>query len=238
MLEAAYLIAEFGIIVVILTIFVWLTLRMRKTDEDTKEHNRRLIERHQEAGSERDKKLMQMILSLSGTHTRREEKENTRVNLLVNNLLQKLVLDTNGTRAVYVGFHNGGVGAHGRGLQKMSILHETVSKNTEPVMHEFQNLPRTFLPGVMERIEKGGKYFVSDLEALRDSDPAMYYHCKQRAVKSFMLQSVQDNERGVLGFVLLEFKYGIEINADYGLQRRVKETALKIGAVLAVSKNA
>jgi len=245
--EIAMLIANIGLMPVIIAFFIWSFYQSRKADNETRQHNQQLVEKQQEENRQHDEKIMQLVMQLSGSvnqvkeqtavvHTKDEEEANTKLNLTINNWLNKLLADTKGSHAMFVAFHNGGRDNVGRYLQKMSITHESVDGYTVPIMAELQNFPRNYLPHTIADLESAGNRYVNDIETIKDFDPNTYCLCSPRGVKSFMAQAVQTADKKTLGFIALEFKAQTDCQEDKTVQRKLRDIALKIGGILEVTE--
>jgi len=238
-------VAAFGIIPVVIGFIIFFVLWTRKSENETRNHYRSLLDEHRSESKNRNEEMMRMLVNThssinsvkeqtSTVHSKEEEKEATRINIFIQQTLTKLAIDVNANHSLYVTFHNGGRGSDGRYFQRMSISHEYVDRYTLPIMGELQNFPRTYLPITMQELELFGQRYVSDVEKIKESDINAYNLCSPRGVKSFMVQAVKTADKKMLGFIVLEWTTMTDTSGR-AVQRKLRDAAVKISGAIEVT---
>ena len=240
----AHAIATFGIIPVVIGFIIFFILWTRKSDNETKKHYRSLLDEHRAESKTRNERIMEILVRThSGVnsvkentklHTKDEEKEGVRISTSINAWLKRLIKDTRANRAVHMLFHNGAKDVTGRGLPKLSIMHEQFDSWSTPIMGDIQNYPRSFFPFALSSIESPGYYYINDIEMIKELEPTTYHFFKPRGVKSFIAQSIQSLDKRTLGFILLEFNADTDCESDKTIQKSIRSAATRIGAALEI----
>jgi hypothetical protein len=252
MMEIANAIATFGLIPVVVAFFIYYIIMARKSNNKMQNDLNETMKRHSDENGRRNKETLDMMLQLIGhvnegvagvaentksVHTKAEEDENTRVNLGITQWLNKLVADTGANHAIYVVYHNGGRMNSNRYMQRMSISHESFDRYTTPLMQDLQNFPRTFLAVTVKEVSENGYRYVDDVADIVDSDPNVFNLCEPRGVKSFAVAGVRTSDQANLGFIVLEFKNQTNVSQNKGIQKKLRDAAIKIGTALEITKN-
>ena len=147
-LDVVKVIAEVGILIVcsamVVTIF-WLNYKRNNSKEDKKDD--KLEEIMDKIQQQNDLLVKQIINGIVGHNLSTEENAIlTHVEDQINDYLKDVQLKTNATRVCLVRYHNGTKGMDGLSFLKMSMTNEYVKIGIKPIMSEFQNYFRSFLP--------------------------------------------------------------------------------------------
>ena len=147
-IEVAKTIAELGIMVVcsalVVTIF-WLNYKRSNNKDDKKDD--KIDDIMNKIQEQNDMLVNQIIKGVTG-HTLSSEENTvlTQVELQINDCLKRVQQKTNASRVSLVRYHNGNKGMDGLSFLKMSMTNECVKIGIQPIMQEFQNYFRSFLP--------------------------------------------------------------------------------------------
>ena len=178
-----------------------------------------------------------IVRNTQHTHPGKEEEENRRCNALVMNLLDCLKNKTEANRVSCFIYHNGGYSVTGRSFQKMSMLYELVDGKTVSVMSSYQNIPRTMLFSLTQRLSEQGHYDIPNIEDIKDSDTVTYQAFKSRGANAAYCGVIKDSYKNILGFVVVE--YTVDKCKDEEKTRElIKDKISKISAALEVNPDA
>lgn len=205
-------IITYGIIPVALAVAIsFIILAFKKISDNNKEqieYNEKQLEFNQSQSELLANILSAMVSVKKDTnhgHSHEEEEENRRINILINQQLQRLLLHTNANRVCCFLYHNGGYAVTGRSFQKMSIMFEQIDKNTVSVMSDYQNVPRMLYSILFQKITEQGYYYIEDMKDIEKIDAVTCQSFKTRGTKAAFIRGIIDANKTVLGFITVEF---------------------------------
>ena len=212
------------------------TEKQLKIQEDDAREKREIERSKLEA--ERYEKLVNIIVEVvqrGPVHTVEEQERDREIHETVQHYLDCLVKE-GADRAFYFTFHNGGKDAMGRGLLKMSMFSESVSRG-QHIISGFQNVPRSMLPVVYKKLDESGDYYIKNVEDIQDVDQIVYNFMKGHGAKSAMFRVIKRDDGLMLGYV------GVEFNTlDYDFEKQKKNLCKKAdriaGAMLYIKEHA
>lgn len=241
--EILDLIITYGIIPVALAVAVaFIILAFKKINENNKkqtEYNQEQLEFNQTQSKLLADVLSAMVSVKSDTHhghSYEEEEENRRVNMLINQQLQRLLLHANANRVCCFLYHNGGYAVTGRSFQKMSIMFEQIDENTVSVMGDYQNVPRMLYSILFQKITEQGYYYIENIQDIEKIDPVTCQSFKARGTKAAFIRGIIDVNKTVLGFITVEFSTN-EYKDLEDLKGCLLNKALMISGLLQGNKN-
>ena len=169
-------------------------------------------EKENQAKFEQQTELMQKLLDKENdlpvkVHTKEEEEEVNKINDFVRDQIDKLRKDTGANRIGFYTFHNGSYfSGSSIPFAKMSLYSESLDFVSAPVMMLYQNMPQQLMPGVIKEISDDGRYYIDDIEKIRESDSSTYHILTARGTRHALIQGVRDNIKGMyLGFISVEY---------------------------------
>lgn len=204
-LEIVKAIGDFGILIVIAGLFLFLSYRNNKTQSEI---TQKLF----------DKVLEQMKICAGG-HVLTEEEDKTAIKIdnAINLLIHNAVVDLNCSRIFVVRYHNGGKDMNSVSFLKLSVTNESVNHGYKPVMSEFQNQFRSIVGYPVNEIERTGHSYVTDIENIKEYDIGTYELLKSRGVHSYYAHALTNSRNYVIGSVLVLY------NADSGVKENQEE---------------
>ena len=191
-IEVAKTIAELGIMIVcsalVVTIF-WLNYKRGNNKDDKKDD--KIDDIMNKIQEQNDMLVNQIIKGVTG-HTLSSEENAvlTQVELQINDCLKRVQQKTNASRVSLVRYHNGNKGMDGLSFLKMSMTNECVKIGIQPIMQEFQNYFRSFLPYWIHQLDQTGKCYIDDIEDIKDIDTNSYEYLKTRGVHQLRTKKV------------------------------------------------
>lgn len=208
--------------------------RQDQQDELMEQRQKEQDERAKQQDEMFSKALEVIVNGQSHVHTQAEENVTSKFTNFVHLNLEKLVKCVKCSRAYFVIYHNGTWSNNGISLPKMSIINEAFSDyGMESIMPQLQSIPRGFLPGLDNILEKEGKVFYRDIERLREKDPISYSWFTLHGTKALAVFPVRDITKEYnIGFVAVEY-YG-EIPADI-TDKTIKISASKVAEGIAAA---
>lgn len=232
-IEVAKTIAELGIMVVcsalVVTIF-WLNYKRSNNKDDKKDDKiDNIMNKIQE---QNDMLVNQIIKGVTG-HTLSSEENTvlTQVELQINDCLKIVQQKTNASRVSLVRYHNGNKGMDGLSFLKMSMTNECVKIGIQPIMQEFQNYFRSFLPYWIHQLDKTGKCYIDDIEDIKDIDTNSYEYLKTRGVQAKYGISVKNKEGYPIGFICIEYLDKKDVDKEQ-VEKCLVDKQIKIGTLL------
>ena len=228
--EIMGLIAQYGLVPVIVGAIVYIavlvTIKRIDAKKQKQEADARLQEQEQadnakleeqriekekekarlEAEAKRDQQLIEAFKDLiqGPKHTVEEQKENKRINQCIVRQLDCLIKE-GADRAYMFSFHNGGMDVLGRGFLKMSMTEEDVDSNVVPIMARYQNMPRMLFPKLYEQLDENDFYNVEDVNAIQREDPFTYQFMIEHGAKAAMFRAIKREDGLMIGFVGMEY---------------------------------
>lgn len=206
-IEVVKAIAEVGVLVVcaamVITIF-WLNYKRNNDKEDKKDD--KLDEIMKRVQEQNDLLVKEIISGITG-HTLSNEENSmlTQVEDKINEYLKIVQQETNATRVCLIRYHNGNRGMDGLSFLKMSMTNEYVKIGIKPIMSEFQNYFRSFLPHWTYELNKFGKCYIDDIEDIKETDANSYEYFTARGVEAKYGIAIKNSIGHAIGFICLEF---------------------------------
>lgn len=236
-IEVAKTIAELGIMIVcsalVITIF-WLNYKRNNNKEDKKDDEiDDIVNRIQE---QNDMLVNEIIKGVVG-HTLSNEENNmlTQVEIQINDCLKRVQQKTNASRVSLIRYHNGNKGMDGLSFLKMSMTNECVKIGIQPIMQEFQNYFRSFLPYWIHQLDEKGKCYIDDIEDIKDIDANSYEYFKNRGVQAKYGIAVKNAEGYSIGFICIEYLDKNDVNKEQ-IEKCLLDKQIKIGTLLNLKK--
>ena len=183
-----------------------------------------------------DMLVNQIIKGVTG-HTLSSEENTvlTQVELQINDCLKRVQQKTNASRVSLVRYHNGNKGMDGLSFLKMSMTNECVKIGIQPIMQEFQNYFRSFLPYWIHQLDKTGKCYIDDIEDIKDIDTNSYEYLKTRGVQAKYGIAVKNSEGYSIGFICIEYLDKNDVNKEQ-IEKCLLDKQIKIGTLLNLKK--
>ena len=236
-IEVAKTIAELGIMIVcsalVITIF-WLKYKRNNNKEDKKDDKiDDIVNRIQE---QNDLLVNEIIKGVTG-HTLSNEENNmlTQVEIEINECLKRVQQKTNASRVSLIRYHNGNKGMDGLSFLKMSMTNECVKIGIQPIMQEFQNYFRSFLPYWIHQLDEKGKCYIDDIEDIKDIDANSYEYFRNRGVQAKYGIAVKNSEAYSIGFICIEYLDKNDVNKEQ-IEKCLLDKQIKIGTLLNLKK--
>jgi hypothetical protein len=168
-------------------------------------------EKENHAQFEQQTQLIQKLLDKEDNlpvkvHTKEEEEKVSKLNGFIREQIDRLRDESGANRIGFYYFHNGGYSSNGVPFAKMSLYLESLDSVSAPVMTLYQNMPQQLMPGVIHEIADDGKYYINDIEEIKDADSSTYHILAARGTRHALIQGVRDNLKEMyLGFISLEY---------------------------------
>lgn len=236
-IEVAKTIAELGIMIVcsalVITIF-WLNYKRNNNKEDKKDDKiDDIVNKIQE---QNDMLVNEIIKGVVG-HTLSNEENNmlTQVEIQINDCLKRVQQKTNASRVSLIRYHNGNKGMDGLSFLKMSMTNECVKIGIQPIMQEFQNYFRSFLPYWIHQLDEKGKCYIDDIEDIKNIDANSYEYFKNRGVQAKYGIAVKNSEGYSIGFICIEYLDKNDVNKEQ-IEKCLLDKQIKIGTLLNLKK--
>lgn len=232
-IEVAKTISELGIMVVcsalVVTIF-WLNYKRSNNKDDKKDD--KIDDIMNKIQEQNDMLVNQIIKGVTG-HTLSSEENTvlTQVELQINDCLKRVQQKTNASRVSLIRYHNGNKGMDGLSFLKMSMTNECVKIGIQPIMQEFQNYFRSFLPYWIHQLDKTGKCYIDDIEDIKEIDTNSYEYFKNRGVQAKYGISIKNKEDCPIGFMCIEYFDKKDINKEQ-VEKCLLDKQIKIGTLL------
>lgn len=193
-LEIAKAISELGILVIIAALFLYVTYRNNKSQN--------------EITNKLFNEMLDQMKVCAGGHVLTEEEDKTAVKIdnAINTLIHKAVADLKCSRIFVVRYHNGGKDMNSVSFLKLSVTNESVTYGCMPVMGEFQNQFRSIVGYPVNEIERTGHSYVTDIENIKEYDIGTYELLKSRNVRSYYAHKLTNATGYVVGSVLVLYK--------------------------------
>lgn len=192
--EIARTIAELGILTVISGIFLYITVRNNKRNE---ENNQTLF-----------KTMLEQIKATQQTPhvlTEKEDREAIRVDRAINSHIQDAVGDLGASRVMVARYHNGGKDMNAISFLKVSITNEAVAKGLRLVGGEFQNIFRSLVAYICDEVDKEGKCFIMDLDSIKEIAPGVYEMLRSRGLRSIYCYAITNINDYPIGMVIATY---------------------------------
>lgn len=186
-------ISEFGVLVVIAAIFLYVTW---KNSEKQNDFTTQLFNT-----------VIEQMKKCSGGHVLTEEEDRTAIKIdkTINELLQSAVSNLKASRIMVVRYHNGGKDMNSVSFLKLSVTNESVNHGYKPVMSEFQNQFRAIVGHPVNEIEKYGYTYVQNIEDIKDIDIGTYELLKSRNVRSYYSYKLTNATGYIVGAILVTY---------------------------------
>lgn len=233
MMEIVDAIIKYGstpvLIAVVVFLIIWFTKCFSKQQDQLSNHENKINE------------VLETVKDIGRdtqhVHPGKEEEENRRCNALVMNLLDCLRTRAEANRVSCFIYHNGGYSVTGRSFQKMSMLYELVDGKTISVMNSYQNVPRTMLFSLTQKLSEQGHYDISNVEDIKESDAVTYQAFYSRGANAAYCGVIKDSFKNILGFVVVEYTVD-KCKDEEKTKDLIKSKVGKIGAALEVNPDA
>ena len=228
-----------GVLVTVL--FVELKRLDNKTAQSDKERAERETQRMKEESIRADQQaqMIQRLLDKQETlpvkvHTKEEEEAVSKINDLVRTQIDQLRKDTGANRIGFYTFHNGSYfSGSSIPFAKMSLYLESLDSISAPVMTLYQNMPQQLMPGVIKEISDDGKYYIDDIEQIKDTDSSTHHILAARGTRHALIQGVRDNIKGLyLGFISVEYSTSDPIKSLAETEVDLSKTAQRISGAM------
>lgn len=235
MTTIADMIYTYGIVPVLFAAIIFVSVFLIKKQQKSLEEQ----QKSNAAQEKRITKLYETLLKINNhiepKHSVQEEEENRKINLLIDQQIQKLLNQTGSNRVSCFLYHNGGKDVAGRSFQKMSMTHEVVDSNTVPVMTSYQNVPRMMFPSLIQHLSEEGYYYIENIEDIRETAATSYQSFYARGTKSAFIRSIRTTEGLVLGFVCVEFSTSSPADLEQ-LKENLLNKVVKISGALEINQ--
>lgn len=169
-----------------------------------------------EAEKQRSEQLINSIINGVTSHVPSSE-ENARLSDISNQideLLLKMLTETNASRTALIQYHNGGKGVNRQSFLKMSMTNEQVQLGVKPFMPEFKDQFRSVLSYFTKEINDCSYCYITSIEDILNEDTSMYEFMNNRNIVSAFGYGIRGKENNIIGFVLIEYMSDIKINID------------------------
>lgn len=251
MVDIIETIIKYGATPVLIALVVFLIIwfakclkRLNEKQQESIEQQQKSIEKQQsliESQEGRVSEIFKLVQTIckdtQHTHPGKEEEENRRCNALVMELLGCLRKKTEANRVSCFIYHNGGYDVTGRSFQKMSMLYEVVDEKTVSVMGSYQNVPRTLLFTLTQKLSEQGYYDIPNIEDIKSTDAITYQVFYARGAKAAYCGVIKDSHKNILGFVVVEYAID-ECKDENKVKDLIKAKIDKISAALEVKPDA
>lgn len=155
----------------------------------------------EESHKQLEERLIAEGLRSKGVHTVEEEEERIKLTTFIHNELKILREDCGAQRTFFMSYHNGVVDGAGNGFLKMTMREEEVKPGETPVAMSFQNVMRSILYTLCNNIHNDGKYYIYNIEDIKDTDYVTYDTLKLRGTLSSFYKEVKAQNGMVIGFI-------------------------------------
>lgn len=135
-----------------------------------------------------------------------ENKELTKINEEINNILQNMLIEAEASRTCIVQYHNGGKGVNKQSFLKMSITNEQIKLGVKPLAPIFKDQFRSVLSYFVKEVEEKGYCYIHDMESIKDIDASMYEFMLDNGVKSKYGRAIRNKDGMCIGFLCIEFR--------------------------------
>lgn len=137
-------------------------------------------------------------------------KEENNYALDIQEQLEELRQALNADRTQIIEFHNGTDFSTRKGY-KMDCTYESVKYGNESIKNLLQNYPTTMLPIFISKIMDEKKYFVPDVEAIKEKDMSTYAMKLNMGVSAFY-DIALESENTVFGILVVQFNEAKQLN--------------------------
>ena len=230
-------IIKYGSTPVLIAALIFIVIWFARYLKDISEKQQEISQRSEERTSELFKMIKEVGDNTKHTHPVPEEEENRRCNDLVMSLLNCLREKSGANRVSCFIYHNGGYSVTGRSFQKMSMLYEVVDGKTVSVMNSFQNVPRTMFFTLTQKLSEQGRYDISDIEDIKETDAITYQTFYARGAKAAYCGVIKDSRKNILGFIVVEYTVD-KCDDEEKTKNLIKNKVEKISAALEVNPEA
>lgn len=230
-------IIKYGSTPVLIAVLIFIIIWFAKYLKDISERQQEASQKSEERATEFLKMIQEVGENTKHIHPGPEEEENRRCNALVMNLLNCLREKSGANRVSCFIYHNGGYSVTGRSFQKMSMLYEVVDGKTVSVMNSFQNVPRTMFFTLTQKLSEQGRYDISDIEDIKETDAITYQTFYARGAKAAYCGVIKDSRKNILGFIVVEYTVD-KCDDEEKTKNLIKNKVEKISAALEVNPKA
>ena len=230
-------IIKYGSTPVLIAALVFIVIWFARYLKDISDKQQEISQRSEERTSELFKMIKEVGDNTKHIHPVPEEEENRRCNDLVMSLLNCLREKSGANRVSCFIYHNGGYSVTGRSFQKMSMLYEVVDGKTVSVMNSFQNVPRTMFFTLTQKLSEQGRYDISDIEDIKETDAITYQTFYARGAKAAYCGVIKDSRKNILGFIVVEYTVD-KCDDEEKTKNLIKNKVSKISAALEVDPEA
>lgn len=230
-------IIKYGSTPVLIAALIFIVIWFARYLKDISEKQQETSQKSEERATEFLKMIQEVGENTKHTHPGSEEEENRRCNALVMNLLNCLREKSGANRVSCFIYHNGGYSVTGRSFQKMSMLYEVVDGKTVSVMNSFQNVPRTMFFTLTQKLSEQGRYDISDIEDIKETDAITYQTFYARGAKAAYCGVIKDSRKNILGFIVVEYTVD-KCDDEEKTKNLIKNKVEKISAALEVNPKA
>ena len=176
---------------------------VQKQNEDFLERQSQYFE----AEKQRTEQLINSIVNGVTSHVPSPE-ENARLTDISNQideLLIKMLTETDASRVALIQYHNGGKGVNRQSFLKMSMSNEQVQLGVKPFMPEFKDQFRSVLSYFTKQINDNGYCYISDIEDIKNEDVSMFEFMNNRNIVSTFGYGIHGKSNEIIGFVVIEY---------------------------------
>lgn len=222
-IEIAKAIAELGVLVVIAGLFLWRSI---KTEKKYEENTQQMLDI-----------LLEQLKTQGNVHvlTEEEDREAIIIDKAINAHLQDAVHDLKASRVVLTRYHNGGKDMSAISFLKTSVTNEAVGRGYKSILREFQNVFRSFMSYVCDRVDENGTCNILNTDSIKEVSPGMYDLLKSHNVRSLYCHSVCNVNDYPIGIVMISYTEDNRIKEEPERVIRYNEVlANKMSALLAV----
>ena len=230
-------ILKYGSTPVLIAVLVFIIIWFARCLKDISDKQQESSQRSEERTTELFKIIKEVGDNTKHIHPVPEEEENRRCNDLVMSLLNCLREKSGANRVSCFIYHNGGYSVTGRSFQKMSMLYEVVDGKTVSVMNSFQNVPRTMFFTLTQKLSEQGRYDISDIEDIKETDAITYQTFYARGAKAAYCGVIKDSRKNILGFIVVEYTVD-KCEDEEKTKNLIKNKVEKISAALEVNPEA
>lgn len=201
-LEVAKAISELGILVIIAGIFLWLTIKNNKKQDEffTKIFNN----------------VVDQMKACAGGHVLTEEEDQTaaEIDKTINTYLQQAITDLGASRVLVARYHNGGKDMNSISFLKVSVTNEQVNHGCQPCISDFQNQFRSMVGYPISEIDRTGHCLISDIEQIKNKDIGTYELLKARGVRSAYCYKLTNLTGYIIGTVFVLYRVENKVQED------------------------
>lgn len=190
----------------ILIVFILYIKGNQKRDKEYEAERKEQKKRNEELQKNYNSMIQDIIKGVSKKHLTPVESKNIgKIEKEINDIINKILLETGASRVCIVKYHNGNKDMTGKSFLKMSMTNEVVNLGVAPMMSDFRDLFRSLLAYWCHEIETKECCIISDAEDLKNIDITMYQYLTVRNIEAKYGMGLKDNDGNIIGFICIEY---------------------------------